>query len=147
MSHEVPELIPTSSDLQTRLNMIIHTIPRFWQEKPYQHFTNHGLTYSQHVQKKLAQLALALPPQHRLSNDEIFIVSAAAWLYDIGMQSPILKPILDFDYRSGDFLTISHLQEIRAKKHLLTEQLILDSVRGIYKGPSLGLNHEDAYTR
>ena len=87
------EVLP--DNLQARLKMIIQTIPKFWERRPHKHFTNHGPSYSERVQRKLAQLAQELPEANRLTNDEIFIVSAAAWLYEIGMQSPNLRPVLD----------------------------------------------------
>ena len=139
------------SDLQVRLNLIIQTVPYFWEQGPHRHFTNHGPSHSERVHRqKLAQLAQELPEARRLTTDEVFIVSAAAWLYEIGMQSPNLKPVLGFDYRPGDSLSFSQLQQIREKKHLLTERLIIDSVRSDYQGPPLQLGlirPADDYTR
>jgi hypothetical protein len=139
------------SNLQTRLNMIIQTVPLFWDQRRYNHFTNHGPSHSERVHRqKLAQLAQELPEARRLTTDEVFIVSAAAWLYEIGMQSPNLKPVLSFDCQPGDSLSFSQLQEIREKKHLLTERLIIDSVRSDYQGPPLQLGlirPADDYTR
>jgi hypothetical protein len=144
-------LPPLPPDLQARLDLIIQTTPHFWEQRRYNHFTNHGPSHSERVHRqKLAQLAQELPEDRRLTTDEVFIVSAAAWLYEIGMQSPNLKPILGFDYQPGDSLSFSQLQEIREKKHLLTERLIIDSVRSDYQGPSLQLGltrPADDYTR
>src|SRR5512135_2626098 len=84
--------------LQARLDSIIQTIPQFWEQKRYNHFTNHGPVHSERVQRLLAQLVQELPEENHLTSDEIFIVLAAAWLYETGMQSPILKPALDFEY-------------------------------------------------
>ena len=132
--------------LKNRLNMIIQTIPEFWDKQPYKHFTNHGPAHSERIHnQKLAQLAQELPESRRLTNDEIFIVSAAARLYEIGMQSPKLKPTLDFEAEPDESLSFSQRQEIRANKHLLTERLI----KGDYEGPpiQLGLTHPaDSYT-
>ncbi len=145
-----PQKVLTISkdDLKTRLDMIIQEIPHFWEQVPYTHFTNHGPSHSERVHRdKLAQLAQELPEDQRLTDDEIFIVSAAAWLYEIGMQSLKLRPVLDFDYRPGQSLSFSQLQQIREKKHLLTYNLIFDHIRGDYRGPSLGLlSTADEYT-
>jgi hypothetical protein len=137
--------------LQNRLRMIIQTVPHFWEQRLYTHFTNHGPEHSERVlNQKIAQLAQGLPLENRLTEDEIFIISAAAWLYEIGMQSPNLQPILDFAYEPGVPLTTDQLLQIRERKHLLTRQLIADSIRPNYTGPriSLGLSNElDDYTR
>lgn len=137
--------------LQTRLETIVQTIPRFWEQRLYTHFTNHGPEHSERVlNQKIAQLAQGLPLEKRLTEDEIFILSAAAWLYEIGMQSPNLQPILDFAYEPDVRLTHEQLLQIREQRHLLTRQLIADSIRPGYNGPAirLGLNNEpDDYTR
>lgn len=127
-------------DLKSRLDLIVQTVPDFWKQRRYKHFTNHGPDHSSQVQRhKLAQLVQELPDSHRLTNDEVFVLAAAAWLYEIGMQSPNPKPILNFDYRSGDPVSFSQLQQIRRNRHLLTERLIIDSVRSNYRGPPVPL--------
>lgn len=137
-------------ELQTRLDLIMQTIPSFWEQKRYDHFTNHSQSHSESIHRqKLAQLAQELPQNQRLTTEEVFIVSAAAWLYETGMQSPNLRPILNFESRPGDVLTPQQLQEIREKKHLLTEQLIYDSVSDNYNGVPLNLGltrPKDDYT-
>ena len=126
--------------LQNRLNIIIQTIPGFWEQRIYTHFTNHGPEHSERVlYQKIAQLAQELPMEQRLSEDEIFILSASAWLYEIGMQSPSLQPMLDFPYDPRFPLTTDQLLQIREHKHLLTQRLIIDSIRSDYEGPPLHL--------
>jgi hypothetical protein len=136
-----------SKPLRARLDAIIATSQSFWEQPAYIHFTSHGPAQSERVHRqKLAQLAQELPEGQRLTPDEIFIVSAAAYLYEIGMKSPNLRPHLDFDYQPGDSLTMSQLQAIRNKKHLLSEQLIQDSLQG--KPIPLGLTPPgDGYDR
>lgn len=134
--NQTPSIGPLPPDLQARLDAIIRTVPRFWEKKIYPHFTNHGPSQSERVHRLLAQIAQELP--ERLISFEIFIVSAAAWLYEIGIQSPTLKPILDFEFR-GQSLTTEQLMEIRQKKHFLTEKLIIDNVREDYQGQRLPL--------
>lgn len=139
-----------NGDLENRLNFIINELPHFWANGPHSHFTNHGPSHSERIyRQKLAQLAKELPLDQRLNEDETFIVSAAAWLYEIGMQSTNLKPILDFNWQPGTPLTTLQLQQIHENKHLLTHRMILDSVRKDYDGPPLrlGLLHDDGYTR
>ncbi len=137
------------NDLQTRLNMIIRAVTLFWEQGPHSHFTLHGPKHSERVHKeKLAQLASQLPADNLLTKDEIFIVSAAAWLYEIGMQCTNLKPTVDITWRPGTSLTLAQLQQIRAHKHELTYRMIMDSVRHGYDGPrpQLGLLPDDEYT-
>src|SRR5215470_3779835 len=86
----------SDENLRSRLNMIMQEIPHFWERVPYKHFTNHGFSHSERIyQQKLAQLAQELPYNNRLNEDEIFIVSAAAFLYEIGMQCIMLGSTLD----------------------------------------------------
>ena len=126
--------------LRDRLNLIIQEIPHFWERSPYTHFTNHGPSHSERIHlQKLAQLAQELPDEQRLTDDEIFIVSAAAWLYEIGMQSTNLTPTLDFKYQPGMVLTFAQLQEIRDHKHQLAQRLIIDQARGEADNASLSL--------
>src|SRR6266550_4567979 len=114
-----------SSNLQNRLNIIMQEVPHFWEQGPHQHFTLQGAAHSERIQRqKLAQLAQELPEYERLAPDEIFIVSAAAWLYEIGMQCTALRPTLDFDWRPGILLSPAQLLRIREKKHELTYQMI-----------------------
>ena len=53
MSLDLKNSLP--EDLQARLNVIIQRIPLFWEQKRYNHFTNHGVTHSERIYKsKLA---------------------------------------------------------------------------------------------
>ncbi len=119
------ELQSLPDDLQSRLADIIRQVSRFWEQKSFNHFTNHGSAHSERVHRYLAQLAQEMPEGRRLKSDEMFIASAAARLYDVGMQSPGLKPVMDVDYRPGDLLSFAQLEQIRERKHLLTERLIV----------------------
>jgi len=120
--------------LQTRLDLIIQTIPRFWEQKHYSHFTYQGVAHSRRVYYKVIDIAQQLAEDSSLSSDEAFILAAASWLYEIGFQSQNLKPPLSFDFQPGREYSFSQLLEIRSNKHLLTERLIWDSLRNNYKG-------------
>lgn len=135
---------------QTRLDTITQTIPSFWDQGPHTHFTLHNNTHSERVyRQRLAQLALELPERERLTPDEIFIVSAAAWLYEIGMQCTTLRPTLDFEWRAGTSLSLPQLLKVREKRHLLAKEMILKSVSREPGGPvpKLGLREADDYTQ
>jgi hypothetical protein len=141
-------LTPLTGSLKARLDLIIQTVPHFWENCPhYQHFTNHSSTHSERIHRLLAQLAQELPLPSQLTTDEVFIVSAAAYLYEIGMQSSNLKTTLGFECPPGTQISVHQLLEIRQKKHLLSQNLIIDSVRSDDSGKSLGLTTEDDYTR
>lgn len=136
-------LIITDRGLRNRLDLIMHEVPHFWDQASYPHFTNHGPAHSERIHRyKIPQLVQELPPERRLSDDEIFIISAAAWLYEIGMQSPNLH-YEDVDLGVGQdqraSLSFEQLQKIRENKHLLSYHLIIDSVRSDYAGPPLRL--------
>jgi hypothetical protein len=137
--------------LRNRLNLIIQELPSFWGQRRYAHFTNQGPEHSERIlNQKIAQLVQELPEEQRLTEDEVFIISASAWLYEIGMQSPNLRPLLDITTEPGVVLSIDQLLQIRAHKHLLTQRLIIDAVRNDYNGPPLHLglpNYPDDYTR
>src|SRR2546423_669198 len=102
--------------LRNRLNLITAEIPYFWTQRLYRHFTNQGPEHSERILRIIFQLAQELPTELRLIDDEIFILSAAAWLYETGMQSPNLQPTLSFAYNPGFPLNTSQLLQIREKK-------------------------------
>lgn len=137
MEYTFLSLLPP--DLASRLNLVITSMPLFWADKIYFHFTNHGPTHSERVFKFLVQLIQALPKDNGLNREELFIAASAAWLYEIGMQSPNLMPVLDFQYEPGKTLSVSHLQQIRERKHLLSSKLIYDCLRGNSGGKLVNL--------
>ncbi len=114
--------------LYDRLQLIVQSVSQFWQYKPHRHFTNHGSVLSEQVCQRVEQLAGRLGPNEKLTFDEHFVVCAASWLYEVGVQSPRLKPVLDIDYKLGEDLLPEQLQRIRQHKHLLTNHLLIESV-------------------
>lgn len=136
-------------ELQTRLDLIIQTVPKYWEQR-YQHFTYQGVTHSQYVHRRVIDITRQLPDQRSLSTEEFFVLSAASWLYETGLQSPNLKPILEFEKQLVGESAFSQILQIRSKKHLLTEKLIIDSLDASYRGMPiyLGLTHPiDDYIR
>jgi hypothetical protein len=95
-------LPPLTGSLKARLDLIVQTVPHFWENCPhYSHFTNCSTTHSERIHRLLAQLAQELPHTSQLTADEVFIVSAAAFLYETGLQSPGFRPILDYQVRKA----------------------------------------------
>jgi hypothetical protein len=143
-------VFPLTSKFQARLDTIMQVIPSFWDQGPHAHFTLHGPSHSERIyRQRLAQLALELPENDRLTADENFIISAAAWLYEIGMQCTTLRPVLDFEWRAGIPLSPTQLLQVREKRHVFAQQMILRSVSRDHNGPTLnlGLTQADDYTQ
>src|SRR5258707_8154041 len=136
--------------LQSRLHLIIEKVSSFWEQSSHhQHFTFQGYSHSNIISDKLANLIQRLPKDKTiLTNDELFIVSAAAWLYEIGMQCTSFKSTtLNMTWRPGITLSFDQLQEIRIKKHELSSRMILYSVHTDYDNPRLQLGlQDDDYT-
>jgi hypothetical protein len=134
--------------LQSRLHLIIENVSRFWEHSHHGHFTFHDRSHSIIVYEKLENLVQRLPKDKTvLTEDELFIVSSAAWLYEIGMQCTNLKPTLNINWRSGITLSPDQLKQIRDKKHELTQRMILDSVHPDHDGARIQLGlQDDDYT-
>lgn len=117
---------PLPKHLQARLDTITQAMPSFWERNhPYNHFTIQGTTHSKNVVRILVDLIRELPSEQPLTYDESFILQASAWLYETGMQSPILETGIDIKNTSG-FL---QLQKIRKDRHKLSKELILFSIK------------------
>ena len=139
---------PISQRLQTRLDVIVGAVPKFWENCPhYLLFTRHGVSHSWRVYQNLTQLIRGFPVSLRLSDDEMLIVSAATWLYDIGMQCPNPIAVLEFEAKLGTALTQDQLATIRNYKHKLTHQMILESISGRQPTLDFGLSRDDDYTQ
>jgi hypothetical protein len=121
--------ITLSREFQACLDVIIQTTTRFWEYKPHHHFSNQGARHSERVHRIAIDIACQLPEDCRLSQAEFFILSAASWLYEVGMQPRSTQPVLGFDWRYGEYLTTAQLLKIRANRHLVTEGMLLESVQ------------------
>jgi hypothetical protein len=139
-------LLPISAKLQTRLDIIVDTIQNFWNDCPhYQHYTRQGSSHSWRVYQNLTQLIKGFSASLRLTDDELFISSATAWLYEIGMQCPNPALILQLD-ENPNITQQQQLEVIRVNKHKLTHQMILQSISEKKENLSFGLL-PDAYTK
>jgi len=98
-------------------------------ERPlHRHYTDHSVKHSVRVIEKLGELAEGIMGSDSLlSPIEVYVLLAAAYLHDIGMQ----------DERSAG----SDLDEIRKRHHELTERIILQSME--QSGEAAPLNIED----
>lgn len=141
-------LLHLPKDLQVRLDVVVDAVKNFWDSCPhYPHYTLHGTLHSGRVYQNLAQLVQGNSVSLRLTDDEVLIVSAAAWLYDIGMQCPDPKAVLGFETKRGKVPTLDQLESIRTYKHALTYQMILESVSVKPSTLDLGFSRDDDYTQ
>ncbi len=121
-------LLPVS--LLLKLDLILRSLPLFWEQNKLNHFVNHGMSYSERIFQIIYKLLGEIPDPYRLTIDEIYIVSACAYLYEIGMQRHAFKnPPLNFSANKDENLTFTQLEEIRGKKHLLSQQMIMEYLK------------------
>lgn len=84
----IPESLKINdNDLLVCFNNIEAHVTKIWNPPLLQHYTRHGIDHSQRIIDRLGDL---LQEHNDLLNDqERFILLAAIYLHDIGMQSPI----------------------------------------------------------
>jgi len=76
----------TSPELAEELDKICDEALNIWKEQHLQEFTAHGKPHIEKVEKNLAALVAPLDANTPLTEHEIFILVAACYLHDIGMQ-------------------------------------------------------------
>lgn len=137
-----------SPDLWERLNGVKNAVEKVWRT-PYLHwYTDHGPQHSRRVIDLIGQILCPLCLDYRfrpendfpLSDYELYILLAACYLHDIGMQD------LRVDERSVDELGPSDWEEIRKRHPQRSFEIIRD--RTIKPRPrrtiDLGLAESDA---
>src|SRR5215213_5176324 len=118
--------VPVSQNLRRWYDALIEDLALFWQQGPYTHFTNHGIQYSRVlIDKKLNPLVSGLTSH--LTQNEVFVLAASAYLYETGIQSTDLYPFLNFNYSAEKEFSTKELEEIRLNKGLLSRNLIESS--------------------
>jgi len=125
--------------LNNNLVSIEEAVKYFWTEKVLDHYTEHGISHSEKIIKHIGRLLEN--KQNALNDYEKFILVAAIYLHDIGMQSPKhagleLKPKSEY--------TSEELEIIRDRHHETSEKVILESVKP-KSNLSLGLEHCKEY--
>lgn len=117
-----------SPDLWERLNGVKNAVKKVWRT-PYLHwYTDHGPQHSRRVIDLIGQILCPLCLDYRfrpendfpLSNYELYILLAACYLHDIGMQD------LKVDERSVDELGPSDWEEIRKRHPQRSFEIIRD---------------------
>lgn len=96
------------------LNGIRIATRQIWQRPLHRYYTDHSVEHSKRIIEKLSKLTETLVQETRtgISSTEVYVLLAAAYLHDIGMQ--------DENYEGGD------LEEIRNNHHKLTRKLITE---------------------
>lgn len=136
-----------SPDLWKRLNGVKDAVEKVWK-KPYLHwYTDHGPQHSRRVIGLIGQILcpLCLDYLSRHENDfplsdyELYILLAACYLHDIGMQD------LKVDERPVDELGPSDWEEIRKRHPQRSLEIILDrTIKPRHRrNIGLGLNESD----
>ena len=112
------------------------------------HFTDHSVAHSDRV-AKLAE-ELAAPLKHRLDSDEAFVLYAAAYLHDVGMQNENAWQTGIFGERvrkrAQDWTKTPReekLRLIRQYHHEISADMVVASVRSGSASIGLSLTEED----
>src|SRR5687767_11080720 len=98
-----------SREFQTRLDLIVDAAAHFWEYKPHHHFIQQGPRHSKRIHRIALDIAGQLPRGYGLSQTEYFALSAASWLYEVGLQPRTSPPVLDFRWDYGEHLSTSKL--------------------------------------
>lgn len=124
MEITLEEKLSENKGLKTGLDAIKKAVKPLLAEPNHIYFTNHNMDHSERIIKKCDMLISSFREKVvSLNSDECFILMAAAYLHDIGMQ----------------YSKINDLQTIRDKHHELTVEMIERNAAGDSTFPNLGL--------
>ena len=113
-----------SEKLRSRLVGIRDACKEIWKAPILQHFTDHGLEHSEKIIVILRMLLGSKEEaEQRITEHELFILFAAAYLHDIGMQSAFHDGLL-----SKDHFTLEDAEAIRKQHHESSYKIIMESV-------------------
>lgn len=100
-----------------------------WREPRLGWYTDHGIEHSKRVVDLLDQLCANLLADERhplgLRPDEVFLLLAAAWLHDIGMQD-----LSDLNSKPVDQLAEAEWDKVRIRHPVRTQEIIAASAPG-----------------
>ncbi|MCI5163926.1 MAG: hypothetical protein D3917_18305, partial [Candidatus Electrothrix sp. AX5] len=126
---QLEEYLETKSDEYFSLyENIKRAAEDIWKEARLGWFTNHGVAHSQTIVRLLDQLCGDLLTDEQPSGlrpDEVFLLLAAAWLHDIGMQD--LSGLND---KSVDQLTDIEWEIVRKRHPIRAKEIIEASAPG-----------------
>jgi hypothetical protein len=112
-------------DLQSKLDSIKRAASKIWKApKLLRHFTNHGIKHSENIIRILNLILEDMSTmKNELSEHEIFILLAASYLHDIGMQSAYHAGL---PYKAD--YSLEDKKIIRDKHHETSAKMIRESV-------------------
>ncbi|MBN1812649.1 MAG: hypothetical protein JXA14_12500 [Anaerolineae bacterium] len=115
------------SDLQRAVGNVCQAAQEIWAKPLHRYYTDHTTKHSERIIAKLDRLTAQMmgSDTNRLSPHEIYILLAAAYLHDIGMQNERFK--------GGD------LEKIRDEHNSISYKMIIGSCKCPQDFPSLGL--------
>lgn len=107
-------------DLASSLICVQGAVRKHWENVEFPDFTDHGFGHSERVAFYVDQLATVrnLPASERLSLHERYLLHAAAWLHDIGMNNPRA------DYKDPDCRVVANATEVRRTHAQRSEYMI-----------------------
>ncbi len=88
------------SNLKSKFETIERAASKIWETQKIQHFTKHGIRHSKNIIRILNLILGDMnmrTMENKLSQHEIFILLASAYLHDIGMQSAYHAGLPDKD--------------------------------------------------
>ncbi len=113
-------------DLAAHLNLIKTAATDIWHSPLHKYYTDHRAdSHSERVIEKLDGLAREIEPDEHLNEVESFVILAAAYGHDIGMQK-----------ENAEWKT---LEDIREHHHEISRRMIEGSVHDRQNYPDLGL--------
>lgn len=129
-------------EYEVRLGHVVEACERLWEKPHHYHYTEHGPEHSRSIIEKLSKLLSG--QSLKLSPVECFILQAACFLHDVGMQCmqrDLLKSIAVVDAKPP--YSYEPLERIREKHAELSCQMIKNAVNPPEKQckdlPDLGL--------
>jgi|GEM_PF-464013 len=120
------QILKRNTALHSQLQTTREAVKGLLEDLKHKHFTKHDVNHSDRVVEKLNLLARTL--RKPLAEEECYILLSAAYLHDVGMQS---------DERDN-------LKLVRDDHHLLSDDIIMGSVRQPGKYPDLKINKDYA---
>lgn len=101
---------------------IYKRVQEIWETPIHSYYTDHSTEHSERILVLADNLLNSLYDDTKLSEDERFILIAASYLHDVGMQMPELAGL-----RKKENYTQEEKNQIRAKHHLSSEKYIMEN--------------------
>lgn len=134
MTKDYKNINVEDSTLKSGLALIKEQASKIWEKPLFTHYTEHGIKHSENIIKIIDKL---IDNKVILNDNEAFILLAAIYLHDIGMQQRNSKELLGGNVQR----TLDELEVIRENHNDLSYNMILDSVQEKKFCPSLSLEN------